>query len=60
MIMILFNTWMESLYYVFIYLACFIGVNMIYLFKYAGFQWLMQVQQHIYLQDYTRHSVAVS
>ena len=51
---------MESLYYVFIYLACFIGVNMIYLFKYAGFQWLMQVQQHIYLQDYTRHSVAVS
>ena len=33
---------------------------MIYLFKYAGFQWLMQVQQNIYLQDYTRHSVAVS
>ena len=31
-----------------------------YLFEYDGFQWLMQVKQHIYLQDYRRHSVAVS
>ena len=29
-------------------------------FEYAGFQWLMQVQQHIHLQDNGRHSVTVS
>ena len=31
-----------------------------YLFEYAGFWLLIQVQQHIYLKDYRRHSIAVS
>ena len=43
----------------FLYLASFV-VNKYMIFEYAGFLWLTQVQQHIYLQDYRRHSVTVS
>ena len=31
-----------------------------YLFEYAGFKWLMQVQQHIHWQNYRRNLVAVN
>ena len=31
-----------------------------YLFEYAGFYCLMQVQQYIYLQDTRKHTAAVS